>query len=805
MQYRGAKHRIAFIAIHTLVIVAALIAVYYIYPRAHQLGGVYLPAAKEDLLDRARSILAGYAFTESDYRLQVRLQQNQNLHVYLYKEYGIEKANRLTRSELSLFDWHMRWDRTGESTDGEGSPPAGGWDGNESGSIRIDYNGLGRLTRFQYGVDDTIGIPSVAPEEAREIAAGFIGTHTGIPADKLGFLESTSRTQRNRTDHTFTWKIRQEEMERDFDLRITVAGNIVASYELNPSIPEDAASTQARMIGSFGSAFVYLLIAVLLVVMGFKRVRSGEIGFRYAIYVGVFITIVYGIQLFVFIQYDTEWYYFISFAFVALVFGGISTLGWAVSESLGRETWKEKFISFDLFGNWYVFHPRIGTAVLRGLAIGIALFAVWLASLGAASGIIRVRFVYDSDLLNFLNSFSPSMYILAQSGYVGILTLTFFVFPLTAILYRKTGSTAIAIGGAALLYGLGHGGFIQPLPFGIAALTLYGAALLYFFHRYDGLTVFIVIATAMTLEWGSVLFFAENTFFLHNGIYIALFLGALYVAAAGSIFIKDREMDYSTIAPSFQRVISERERLQREIEIAREVQMSFLPRVKPDIPVLDVAAKCIPANEVGGDYYDFIPLDTSRFGVVIGDVSGKGTKASFYMTLTKGIVRTAARAALSPTDVLANVNRTFFESAERGAFISMVYGIFDLSDKSLTVARAGHNPVILWKSSLANSEMLNPKGMALGLDGGNIFDSTIREMTVKYEPGDVFIFYTDGFTEALNKQLEEFGNERLLATAQRYHHLPAEELLSGIISETQKFTGRQEQRDDMTMVVIKIK
>ena len=174
------------------------------------------------------------------------------------------------------------------------------------------------------------------------------------------------------------------------------------------------------------------------------------------------------------------------------------------------------------------------------------------------------------------------------------------------------------------------------------------------------------------------------------------------------------------------------------------------------------------------------------------------------MTLTKGILRSTARNSSNPARVLSEVNRTFYESAERGAFISMVYGIFNLKEKTLSVARAGHNPVILWKSTSANGELINPNGIALGLDSGKVFNTSIREMSIQYEPGDVFIFYTDGFSEAVNKRNEEFGDERLMKAAQNYNDLSASDLLNGIINETNAFTGRTAQRDDMTMVVVKI-
>src|SRR5690606_4425591 len=144
--------------------------------------------------------------------------------------------------------------------------------------------------------------------------------------------------------------------------------------------------------------------------------------------------------------------------------------------------------------------------------------------------------------------------------------------------------------------------------------------------------------------------------------------------------------------PAFAKNITERQRLQRELEIARDVQMSFLPKSTPDFSGLDIASQCIPAHEVGGDYYDFVKLDKNRLGIIIGDVSGKGTEAAFYMTLTKGFLKALSRSSDSPAAVLSNMNELFYENVERGTFISMIYGIFDIEKNALKLARAGHNP-----------------------------------------------------------------------------------------------------------------
>jgi len=244
--------------------------------------------------------------------------------------------------------------------------------------------------------------------------------------------------------------------------------------------------------------------------------------------------------------------------------------------------------------------------------------------------------------------------------------------------------------------------------------------------------------------------------------------------------------------------------MQQQLEVARQVQMSFLPRMMPGINGLDVAAKCIPAFEVGGDYFDFVQLDDRRLGVAIGDVSGKGTKAAFYMTLLKGFLRALARSSQSPATILKEINTLFYENASRDAFISMIYGVFDLDARELIMARSGHNPVLLHRTQNNSIDTIVCDGLALGLDKGPLFDEKMQERSVTFMPGDVFIFYTDGITEARNKDTEEFGEERLEKALMNYAPGEANAILDGIYKEVQKFKKKAELEDDMTMVVVKI-
>lgn len=153
---------------------------------------------------------------------------------------------------------------------------------------------------------------------------------------------------------------------------------------------------------------------------------------------------------------------------------------------------------------------------------------------------------------------------------------------------------------------------------------------------------------------------------------------------------------------------------------------------------------------------------------------------------------------------MTQINRLFYENVERGAFISMVYGVFDVSKKKLTLTRAGHNPVLVWKEKEKKLKVIQPNGLALGLEVGKKFARMIEEARIPLQKGDCFVFYTDGFTEAMNGKREEYGEERFAETVKSFVRGSAAEVVDGVFDAMKDFAGKAKQHDDMTIVVVKI-
>ena len=255
---------------------------------------------------------------------------------------------------------------------------------------------------------------------------------------------------------------------------------------------------------------------------------------------------------------------------------------------------------------------------------------------------------------------------------------------------------------------------------------------------------------------------------------------------------------------------AEKKRLEEELRIARQIQMSLLPRGPLDVPGLAVTGLCVPAREVGGDYYDFFKLPGDLLGVLIADVSGKGTSAALYMAELKGLVLSLSQIYLSPRQLLIEVNRIISDNLDTRSFITMTYAVLDLKAGRMTYARAGHTPLIFMPNGNGTPEkvrVLIPSGMVVGLripGAHEKFMDLLEEESIDLNVGDVIVLYTDGISEAMNGEADLFGDARLSRIVEEHGHLESGELRERILREIEAFVGAADQHDDMTMILMKV-
>ncbi len=261
--------------------------------------------------------------------------------------------------------------------------------------------------------------------------------------------------------------------------------------------------------------------------------------------------------------------------------------------------------------------------------------------------------------------------------------------------------------------------------------------------------------------------------------------------------------DQATIAIENSRLIKksiERERLLREMTVAQEIQRKLLPQSLPQYPTLDIDASSTPAFEVGGDYYDVVELEGNKLGIAVGDVSGKGVSAAFYMAEVKGIFQSLSRLYPSPRDFMIKANEALSSSIDKHSFVSLIYAVIDRATGTLVLARAGHCPLLYLSGTSAT--FLRPGGMGLGLATGDAFSASIEEQTLRLLPGDVCVFYTDGVTEARSGD-EEYGYDRLRDTVVATKEKSAAALRDALFQSVKTYADKDENDDDLTLMVLK--
>jgi len=268
----------------------------------------------------------------------------------------------------------------------------------------------------------------------------------------------------------------------------------------------------------------------------------------------------------------------------------------------------------------------------------------------------------------------------------------------------------------------------------------------------------------------------------------------------------DTFSDYASIAIENSRLLEEsieKERLEKELDVAREIQRKILPSKNPDIENLSISSLFIPAFEVGGDYYDFFELSNNKFAFIIADVSGKGITAAFIMAEIKGIFESLAKTIDSPREILIKANEILERTLDRKEFISAAYGVIDRYAETLTLARAGHCPVILVRDNVVKN--IRPSGLGLGLSFTDHFSDTLEEVKINLKDNDLIVLYTDGITEAKNKELDDFGSvefEKILLANSTKH---VDEISNKVIREVSLFSQNIPQHDDITLVILKWK
>lgn len=485
-------------------------------------------------------------------------------------------------------------------------------------------------------------------------------------------------------------------------------------------------------------------------------------------------------------------------ATVSVIFFAVTS----ISDSITRKAWSEKLRTIDLFRIGQISNQPVGSTLIRGIPYGFLILIFWFLTQylipGSFISVSQYPFVTDESYLAYITE-------MLNNGVVYMLMAEIIFLIFVGQLKSASSSPLLLIALPAVLLGVLH-----PFPFEtgnipteLASGAAIGLVSGWIYYKEDFLTTFIalvVFGSAVTSAPGWLSNNSPDSLVFYSFI-LLVFAG--FVFGAVNLVRGTRARELPNFVPEYIQELAQEDRIKQELQIARKVQQSFLPVKTPIVEGLDIAAICKPAYETGGDYYDFIELNKSSYAIAIGDVSGKGIQAAFYMTFTKGVLHSLCNDFHSTKEVLTKANKLFRQNANRGTFISLIFGVISSKGKTFTFSRAGHNPLLYFEKKTQTLKEFKPAGIAIGMANENVFEEHITEETISLSKGDILVLFTDGVVESVSKTNKVYGDSRLYDLVKKCHKESAQQIIERIEADLCMFEEKTNQHDDMTMIVIK--
>jgi hypothetical protein len=459
---------------------------------------------------------------------------------------------------------------------------------------------------------------------------------------------------------------------------------------------------------------------------------------------------------------------------------------------------------FRLLGTKAFFSRTTGTELLGGWLFGPVIAAVPLL-VAAASGKPVFGGYEDGFLLRRWHALDAVLNLVSQED----LVIALFVGVLVPLVLRFVAPGIVRHIFIALLailtFAMLESFFQDSQTANFVSAAVKGLLLCRMYARFGMLGAMAGFGSARMIFWAGALLVQPAA-----GLQSAGWNVVLTFAAMGGVFLltalKGPQAVAELYGESGARVParSRREELLAEFNVARSAQQQMLPSQMPDLPGYTISASCVPAREVGGDLYDFLQLSDGRWGIGVADVSGKGVPAALYMTLTKGLLCAAAQDSGDPRQILGAVNKHLRTVTKRKMFVTMAFGVLDTESHRLDYVRAGHNPVVWRRTARGETKFLTGNGIGLGIAGPALFAKTLTVETLDLASGDALVFYSDGLTEAMNEELEQFGEDRLAAAVERADGMHATATRDSILSEVSTFLEGGHSQDDLTIAVLRV-
>jgi len=602
-------------------------------------------------------------------------------------------------------------------------------------------------------------------------------------------------------------------LEQDAALQATVTpsgGLIDLHVSYNPTAGTSNDAIPIWELITVAAVFLFMLASIIIF---YFRIKARVVDTNSALVISVLIGFIIPVIIFLrevdsidLFGDGSSWLDLVGLALQMGITGAMAAVGFfmvfSIGDSITRQYWPEKLQCYDYLRQGMFFNKPVGEAVVRSVTLMFILAGFWSVLLWFFPNLF---FEIEEPFLTYEVAWAP-VYLFFDNFWYSLIIILGIFLVIGGQTYARTGSRWIS-GGVMVAATAIMAPNIQSLGPGIQEFAIFGVmggafALIYL--KWDFLTLLLTHYLFLCFMGVSGGWLADNSPDLYLFMTFAMVLLFITAGGAYSLARGKEEQALPGYVPEYVEELAQEERIKQELQIARDVQQSFLPVKTPTVRSLDLAAICKPAHETGGDYYDFIQLDEHRLAVAIGDVSGKGIQAAFYMTFTKGILHSLCRETESPAELLKKANKLFYENAQRGTFISLIYGIVDTRNRTFKFARAGHNPILHVSGATSEMELLQPNGLGLGLTIDASFDKNIQETTLHLQAGDTLVLYTDGIVEALNSAHQFYDTHRLRQQLKENEGKTAGDILDGIIYDVEKFAGQSRQHDDMTIMIVKL-
>ncbi|HMA29460.1 MAG TPA: PP2C family protein-serine/threonine phosphatase [Thermoanaerobaculia bacterium] len=663
--------------------------------------------------------------------------------------------------------------------------------------------------------EETGAAPKADELKARADAFVTARTFPGAPAPVYEDVRPT--VLRSRTDHVFRYKVPSSFPTGDVVSYLTVSftGDRAAGYELVEEYRDgrrfeydaNVGATFLRFAGIF--TLLFILLAIFL-----RKYHAGEVGvgtaavlFAVAIVlclVGSALTAGWAATGTTLGSADMRTNT-LAVAGFKLLFYDIPLsllvfLAWSVGESVARERWGERLASFDAILRRDPLNATVGGSLLSGLLASpaVAAAALLVPALPLKSGAVWSRL--GRGATEALNAVAGPLSVVLSTTLDALVFACVGLLFLLATFHRKRllAPGVVLAAGFGVLMGIvpppvgplgpalavGFGGIAAVLLV-FAASDLLGAATAAFGGGLLGSLLPLVVAVSGP---------ARTEPLLALGLPLA---GIALLAAAGLATRRSIAYAYEDLAPHVKRIV-ERERIKAEIDAANRIQAALLPSVHPELENASVVSHYRAATEIGGDYFDFLPLDGGRLGLAFGDVAGHGLTSGIVMAMTKAALLVQVRHDASPVRVLEVLNDIVMKTAPKRMLMTFFYGVLDPASSTLRFASAGHLDPYVFRAREKRLELLSSWGFPLGVRRREPF----REFEVRFDPGDRLVLYSDGLIEALNDEGEPFGFERFEGVILSRGARGADVLKQALLESVKSFTRNRPPEDDQTLVVV---